>query len=583
MKKHFRRILSVVLTLALILCISQTAAFATTGLPDTRSATTYEKDFPLNLTPIVDPDSVRYIPVTGEDQASTILPTGTNMIAQIDGLLTRDMELDQEMLSVGLAISLKEEFSEYESFELSVSTDEGLILHETYSFSETTIIPKISSRLHQFYVCLSNSEQILEFFGNFSYDVNESNEVFLSMDYETTRTSLTSVQAIPQYNETESNNSFTTANQFYWGRTINGTLSSSSDADYFKAVNNNTLPNGTSKIYRWIRVAAKSNCTDTQSTYAIRIYHQPTGSSTRTLVSTMLVWGQGSKMFSVPIVSYGAGTYYICVSPQSNTSSFSNSSYTLFATLSDASSWYSQLSGYDCTNYGPSSTGVIHYWNTEKIDSLTCTKFQYSSSEQISAVFVGNNTGSNRKGSVMRTGCYIACAAMLLRNKNYSSSKTMYDFRTGIRGNLDADPFTVFLANNNMNGELGSNFTTSSITRSVNVSFTPANINSYFGCNLAYENVANNLNGRSRTDYFRNILYYHSEGFIAIYSDGHAVVVSDYVGPTGIISNDSAINTSFTVCDPFTVTANKGCNVLQSNSAYSSQSLVNVKNIIYFK
>ena len=229
MKKHFRRILSVVLTLALILCISQTAAFATTGLPDTRSATTYEKDFPLNLTPIVDPDSVRYIPVTGEDQASTILPTGTNMIAQIDGLLTRDMELDQEMLSVGLAISLKEEFREYESFESSISTDDGLVLDATYNSSDTAFLPKLENVVYQIYINISDSNGVDEYFGNFYYNVDRSNSVFISLDYQKIHTSANETNLVISAGEYENNNSFSTANRMRWGNTMIGALEDSTD------------------------------------------------------------------------------------------------------------------------------------------------------------------------------------------------------------------------------------------------------------------------------------------------------------------------------------------------------------------
>lgn len=209
-------------------------------------------------------------------------------------------------------------------------------------------------------------------------------------------------------NEREQNGTIATATAITSDVIMYGSLSSTSDTDYYKFT-----PTKTGYVNITLGVPSGAD-------YNFKIYN-----SSGTLIATKAenTSGIGEKC----VLSCTANkTYYIQVY---SGSSISSNKYSLHIDPPMASygTWYSQVSG---TPNGGSSDA----WNTYNLDKLYFKGY--------SKPFMRNADTND----LMIQACPIACAAMVLRNMNAVTTKNITDFRTGYYGKAYADPFTVAMA-----------------------------------------------------------------------------------------------------------------------------------------
>ena len=218
-------------------------------------------------------------------------------------------------------------------------------------------------------------------------------------------------------NETESNNTIQTADNFTSNNVVSGVLSSSSDVDYFSyyapATGYVNIELGLSGgNYNLTLLNSSGSTLATSNTGGVGV-----GESIRYYVNANTV-------------------YYIKVSSQSNTY---GSSYKLYASYpyTTTNTWYPQIDAV---------AGSYERWNTYSLDNLT--------------------TKSNKKfminGStddLMYEGCALACIAMVLNNQGAKTTYNITDYRTGYYGKAYADPFTVAMVNAGLTSVTSSNST----------------------------------------------------------------------------------------------------------------------------
>lgn len=137
------------------------------------------------------------------------------------------------------------------------------------------------------------------------------------------------------------------------------------------------------------------------------------------------------------------GIHKFRVKNESNVSVTLTGTYTIPVTY--GSKWFSQVG----SNYGTT-------WNSTNLDNLYFPNM--ASCNHCDSVYKCANTplytttayspsyNQLNKGHINKWGCSIASMAMVLRNMGATVSNK-YDLRTGTTGNLNADPFTVTMAN----------------------------------------------------------------------------------------------------------------------------------------
>lgn len=121
--------------------------------------------------------------------------------------------------------------------------------------------------------------------------------------------------------------------------------------------------------------------------------------------------------------------------------------YCLLANHSVGNAWFGQFVSY--------IGGMGDYWNSNKLDTLKIT------GQSRTYPFFVNNSNTYHW---MKEGCAIASTAMILRNMG--ATMRGYDFRTDFKGSMPADPFTVMLANCELDGTTMNPNTTSMNTGS---------------------------------------------------------------------------------------------------------------------
>lgn len=116
--------------------------------------------------------------------------------------------------------------------------------------------------------------------------------------------------------------------------------------------------------------------------------------------------------------------------------------YKLKATRKYVNAWYGQFVSKD-------DNGV--YWNDDKLYNLKISAYDTSSDvmARVTRSFFVDEKESNET-HWMKRGCGIVASAMILRNLGATTNN--YDFRTDYSGELQADPFTVMLANSKVDG-----------------------------------------------------------------------------------------------------------------------------------
>lgn len=220
-----------------------------------------------------------------------------------------------------------------------------------------------------------------------------------------------SASATTTISESESNNTISTAKEIKINEVLSGTISSTSDVDYYYFE-----PKATG--YCDITLGVPTGCN-----YNYAIYD-----STGTLIYTVANNASGlGENYRKAVVN--GSRYYIKV--YSSSGSSTSKEYSLYITPPTGANktWYSQVN----------STVNKHEWNNNHLNRLYGN---YSSK-----VFIDDNYNTP---DIMSSGCAISSIAMVLHNMNAKTSVAFTDFRTGFKGYMYADPFTVYLAHNGL-------------------------------------------------------------------------------------------------------------------------------------
>lgn len=325
--------------------------------------------------------------------------------------------------------------------------------------------------------------------------------------------------------ENENNNSISTATEISSANKImTGKISTSSDVDYYSFTADATG-------YCDIALGVPTGCNYNYSVY------NSTGTVLYTVANNASGIGENHR-----IAVGNGGRYYIKVYSSSGYST--SKEYSLYITSPTGlnKTWYSQLN----------STVTGHEWNNNHLNNL------YSSNS--SKVFIDDNYNTS---DIMAAGCAITSIAMVLHNMNAKTSVAFTDFRTGFKGYMYADPFSVYLAHNGF---------TSAPTYN-NSKYTYNDI----GIGLRYYDV-NNTNGTKKVQnigsYFNKNIVVHTGGLsdavAQLSSHPQGVIVrfqtstdSHYVVMVPSSSNSSG----YVIYDPGTQQSSSG-NGVPLSSAY---------------
>ncbi len=214
-------------------------------------------------------------------------------------------------------------------------------------------------------------------------------------------------------NEIESNNSYSSA-QLISSNVIKGSLSSSSDRDWYKFTCPTSIPSG--------KVDIVLGCPDSNCNFSVYNDSLSILASGNSFVSG---YGESGSV----AVTRGK-TYYICVTPPSGTSVSSSDYYYLYCKFKENKTWFSQ--------YNANCLGT-QYWNNYLLDKLYFT--DYSETIPFS---------KDAAADLMDSGCACCCLAMLLNNVGAVTRHKLTDFRTNYYGSMYADPFIIALSNCNI-------------------------------------------------------------------------------------------------------------------------------------
>lgn len=227
----------------------------------------------------------------------------------------------------------------------------------------------------------------------------------------------------------ESNDTSTSATSRNSSDTLYANLHSESDIDYYKF----SISTQSDFSLSLTNIPAERD-------YDLRLYNSSLSSIASSLHSD-------NSDESITII-LDPGTYYIKVYSYRG---FSSSNYTLSYTSTSLapaeSQWYSQIE--------PNQTGADNSWNDDYLDKLffpnmadsqgKVTPFEWNKWNQ--GLYTDINPSAYDAGHVNKWGCYASAYAMILKNLGAKTITQETDFRTGYTGYLDADPFTIMLAN----------------------------------------------------------------------------------------------------------------------------------------
>ena len=370
-----------------------------------------------------------------------------------------------------------------------------------------------------------------DFVGKFSCKLDFDNTPFVDLIFHPVISVNPLARNTGHTTESESNNSFSSAQVIPRGQSVVGFISYAGDVDYYRI---DCVSNGVVDVTLSVPSSANMNLTIYNSSHTEIAYSRASGAGVDEFVR-----------FNVN----GMSSYYIYVNRPDGAGN--HDSYTLHANYRPLNTWYSQMT---------SSYAGWELWNTEKLDNL------YFSYDGYSAPFMVNGNSGSSKEDHMRYGCFLACWAMVLRNRNYWMTGT--DFRTDYEGRMYADPYTAMLANIAQDGSqvtyTGGEYRISTGYDPVNVVYN--NIRTHFADSsgiMSYGSAsltgtvtqkANAIGAKLASTSGGVIVFFNKSGFT------HAIVFTEDLG------SDLFSYERFKVYDPGTANSNEGFNVLFGDS-----------------
>ena len=483
-----------------------------------------DSNFPLNTNVDISEESIRY---NKNDEP----------------LYGFEYELDGENLDFDLIFSLKENFDIFDDYKMDIlNTDnDRRVFSEKTDKDSAIIVSDLSvGTTYDFSIKLTGDSVMSEYLGKFTIVVELDSSLTIDLFYQNSMTKGLVTTYTPPSNESEPNNTRNQANTIRSGISIIGSFLTNDD-DYFCY----TAPSG-NNISLDITLSVSENMA------AHIILYDSSGKYIVQLASDYSSLGFGIH-YRLNNVTPGA-KYYICVGKTYSESS--TDKYYLTVNYSIKNAWYSQFAA---------SVGGVDYWNPNKLDQLSITYVDKNGTIK-QPVFIDGKTS----GHWMTEGCCIASLAMMLRNMN----KTMlgYDFRTGYKGNLMADPYTVVLANCKINGmSITSNSTSLTLSNNPILVSYYYDVASRFGATVKTFACSNETQLKELIDEY---------GYVAVYfNNKHFMVL------TGYNTTGSTFADRFIVCDPAAKTYSAGADVLLSKttSGYKSKGFNDITQFVVFE
>lgn len=361
-----------------------------------------DPEFPFSFDIDVDPSTISYIDL---DEP----PYGFEQL------------LDEEALDFDVRFALKDEYKNFDSFEFQVLdadyTEE--IAAGTFQNDEVFTIPGLSIGTTYKLSMVLNSETLTAYYGGqFTIQAELDSTLAVDLFYQLANIDGDSSLYVSIYSETESNNSESVADEARNGAMIEGHLYDYSDVDYFYFYTPSSNSGNVATVD--ISLSVPKGLMIDMEVYSLdRTYTKSTVNSLNSSLYVRITNAAPNTKFYIKLKrSVGS----------------SNDKYCLMVQKRMGYAWFGQYSSYEY----PTS-----YWNDNKLSSLNITAYS-----ETNPFFINNGNGSTYHW--MMKGCGIAASATILRNMG--ATLKGYDFRTDYYGNMPADPFTVMLANCELDG-----------------------------------------------------------------------------------------------------------------------------------
>lgn len=136
-------------------------------------------------------------------------------------------------MQVQAEISRKSSFSG-SNFHLNIHRDNEVLYDGAFDNSDRFTVRDLQfDELYNITCSYETDDSYVEYVGYFFYGINVGNQVFIALEYDKNETSKVSPNYFMSQNEYESNNSMSTANLFRGPKPIQGSISGSTDVDWF--------------------------------------------------------------------------------------------------------------------------------------------------------------------------------------------------------------------------------------------------------------------------------------------------------------------------------------------------------------
>ena len=558
MKQKKWMLLPCLLLSALLLLGS--APLAAPEMPPTYTNTDIDDAFPLRMAPVVEPDSVFYLPAPQQEApAPSDDPDGGFGFGNAP-----DKRLDTTRLSSDLQVSVKQTAPVGAAYHITLSRDGVTVLDQDIGRDETLTVPDLAfNGVYDMTVTQTMPSLVVKYIGSVILSVDIDNMVFVNIKYQSLQMPGQLQMRNPTTaSESESNDTMGSADMCNLGVTIKGTMRNAYDVDYFTyTIPSNSTNNG-GQLSITLSTPNLSDGNGGLVNYGLQLICTREGVTYYTNTSTQIGASDDylfvSGSFSGWTLKAGDKIYVKVYLADTNVSTtlISSNYYYLNVNCQHKFSWYSQHSG---------RSGSQVFWNSEKLDKLYFPQSTaYGNVKFISDITADHATTS--RSDLMDRGCFIASTAMVLRNMQKTMNGT--DFRTGFIGPLYADPFTVTLANVGKNGsEISQNPSTGNYNLP-NVYVDPISVSlptilPKFGATYRTGVDLTGTDAQKISQLALALSINQGKGIIVLLKNSsgstHYIVI---VGDNG----GTSANQRFIVCDPGTVNPSLGDNVLFGNS-----------------
>lgn len=466
---------------------------------------------------------------------------------------------------------LNECFSDFCDFKLTINNAESEVI-----YTSGDIITGLSLDVLYDYTVelLYENEYYITNVGNFIVSTDIYNSLYIINDY--SEVNSTGVSLMSYYSCIYDNDYANTGSSSYNNESMSTALNMPINFSYTtSAIGDGIIRNSADGDYYAITVPKNSTTKIALTVPDDEHYNLYVYNSSKKLV--LQKTAKGNKYISFNNGS-SVQTYYVLVCGngllENGKSSYFSTSlpYTLNITnAKDNRIWFGQRE-YKVGKYeywDGNLAEKLYFDNTSIVERVSGNKYTYKSN--VPFFIAGSWENVKSKYDIMEEGCVASCIAMSLRNLG----KTMegYDFRLGYEGKLPADPFTVIMANNGIDGTKITYSSTDKKYHYKDYIEEPAYarygaIGSAFDSTIKWTDVTGFSEKSKAEQIMKELNNGSSTQGVVVYSDGHALLLFKSNTP-----NSTNYSERFVVYDP--ISSNYGVN-------YSTYTKFTLKNITFY-